>query len=393
MIYLDNNATTRINDDVLAAMLPYFSESYGNASSIQHRFGRNASEAIARARQQISKALCIQNADELIFTSGATEAINLAIKGVVARYSAIGNHIITCQTEHKAVLETCLQMESKGSRLTYLPVLDNGQIDTDQLARAITPETILVCIMAANNETGVVHPIAEIAKICQQNGVLFFCDATQYIGKQHALDLAQIPIDMLCLSAHKFHGPKGIGALYIRRHKNKPTQIEPLIVGGNQEGALRGGTYNVPAIVGFGEAIQRMDTDEWKEIAKLRDHFENAIVARIPHIFINGANAPRLANTINLSIKHVPAAELIGRLPEIVFSTGSACVTGSRAPSHVLIAMGLSEELARCTLRISISKYTTLEELDITVNQLTEAVSKVREQSPIWMLFKQGLID
>ncbi len=393
MIYLDNNATTRIDADVLNAMMPYFIESYGNASSTQHRLGRQSNEAIQLARQQIARALTIQDPNELIFTSGATEAINIAMKGVAARYHAVGNHIITCQTEHKAVLETCAQLEKEGCRVTYLPALANGQIDLSQLREAITPQTILISLMAANNETGVLHPIADIAKICQEHGILFFCDATQYIGKQNVLDLAQIPIDLLCVSAHKFHGPKGVGALYIRRRRSKPIQIEPLIVGGNQEGALRGGTYNVPAIVGFGAAIERIQPNEWKTVATLRDYLETSLIESVPHLFVNGASAPRLSNTSNLTIKHVLAAELISRLPDIAFSTGSACVVGSAAPSHVLIAMGLSEDMARCSIRLSLSKYTTREEIDEVAKQIAHAVKKIREQSPVWMLFEKGLID
>ncbi|PVH24613.1 cysteine desulfurase family protein [Sphingobacterium corticibacter] len=393
MIYLDNNATTRIDEHVLNAMMPYFRESYGNASSTQHRLGRQSNEAIQLARQQIARALKIQDPNELIFTSGATEAINIALKGVATRYHSIGNHIITCQTEHKAVLETCAQLEKEGCRVTYLPVLANGQIDLAQLREAITPETILISLMTANNETGVLHPIADIAQICQQHGILFFCDATQYIGKQNALDLAQIPVDLLCLSAHKFHGPKGVGALYIRRRKSKPIQIEPLIVGGNQEGALRGGTYNVPAIVGFGAALEHLQAEEWKTVATLRDYLETSLLESIPHISINGADAPRLSNTSNLTIKHVLATELISRLPDIAFSTGSACVVGSAAPSHVLIAMGLSEDMARCSIRLSLSKYTTREEIAEVAKQIANAVKKIRAQSPVWMLFEKGLID
>ncbi|MCL7986463.1 cysteine desulfurase [Sphingobacterium sp. lm-10] len=392
MIYLDNNATTRVDEDVLAAMLPYFAEAYGNASSVQHRLGRTAQEAIQQARKIICNALSIQNPDELIFTSGATEAINMAIKGIVARYRSIGSHVITCKTEHKAVLETCAQIEKEGSKVTYLSVLPNGQIDLTQLAQEITKETILVSIMAANNETGVVQPIAEIARICQQRGVLFFCDATQYIGKHGALNLAQTPIDLLCLSAHKFHGPKGIGALYIRR-KSKPIQVAPLIVGGNQEGAQRGGTYNVPAIVGFGAAMHEVQKQDWKKIAALRDYMETSLMAVIPHAAINGLHSPRIGNTSSLTIRHVLAAELMNRLPDVAFSTGSACVVGSREPSHVLLAMGLSEDLARCTIRLSLSKYTSQKDIDDVVKQIAYAVEKLREQSPVWVLFEKGLLD
>lgn len=392
MIYLDNNATTRLDEDVLAAMMPYLTESYGNASSTQHRLGRASHEAINQARQTICNTLHIKDPNELFFTSGATEAINMAIKGVATRYRSVGNHIITCATEHKAVLETCSQLEKNGYQVTYLPVHPNGQIDTEQLAHEITKQTILVSIMAANNETGVIQPLAEIARICEQRGVLFFCDATQYIGKHDPLDLSRLPVDLLCLSAHKFHGPKGVGALYVRR-KSKPTQIEPLIVGGNQEGAQRGGTYNVPYLVGFGSAIEATLKHDWKKLEAIRTYLETSLLESIPHISINGLDAPRLGNTCNLTIKHVLAAELISRLPDIALSTGSACVVGSREPSHVLIAMGLSEELARCTIRLSLSKYTTPEDIDTTVKQMTQAVKKLREQSPVWMMFEKGLID
>ncbi len=389
MIYLDNNATTRLSEEVLETMLPYLRDEYGNASSIQHKLGRNAKQAIEKARYQVAQLLQVQD-NEIIFTSGSTEAINMVIKGIYERYRIKGKHIITCQTEHKAVLNTCEYLERQGADITYLPVGDNGQINPNELSLAIRPDTILVTLMAANNETGVLFPIEQIAHICQEKDVLFFCDATQYVGKA-SLDLSLCPIDILCLSAHKFHGPKGIGALYVRR-KSKPIQISPLLHGGKQEHGLRGGTYPVANIVGLGKAAASA-SGENERIRSLRDFFEQSILRDIEEVHIHATTSPRLYNTSNVLFRHVRSAELMTKLPHVAISSGSACVSGDRDPSHVLKAMGLSDEDAFCSLRFSFSKYNTQEEIEQVINDVKETVLKIRSQSPIWQMYKAGLLE
>lgn len=391
MVYLDNNATTQLHDEVLEAMLPYLRDYYGNASSIQHKPGRDANHAVEYARKQICEAIGADS-KELIFTSGATESINMALRGIASRYRSKGNHIITYQTEHKAVLSTCAELEKQGFRITYLSVDAAGRLDIDHLADSITEQTILVCAMLANNETGVIHPIADVARLCVEKDTLLFCDATQYLGKQGSIDLREIPIDMLCMSAHKLHGPKGIGALYIRR-KRRPIQLEPLIVGGQQENSIRGGTYNVPNIVGFGKAVSLGLHKDSEAIKNLREYLESILMQELEEVHINGQQTDRLGNTSNLSIKHVRSSELMNRLPDIALSSGSACVTGSRDPSHVLKAMGRSDEDALCSIRISLSRYTTREEIDQAIMQICNAVKKIRSGSPIWQMYKAGLIE
>lgn len=389
MIYLDNNATTRMHEEVLEAMLPYLRDEYGNASSIQHKLGRAANQAVDTARQEVARSL---HADpkEIVFTSGATEAINTVLKGVFDRYQSKGRHIITCQTEHKAVLTTCAFLQSRGAEVTYLPVDANGQINLQELEKAIRSDTVLVALMAANNETGVLFPVQQIAELCVAKDVLYFCDATQYIGKVH-LDLAKVPIDILCLSGHKFHAPKGIGALFVRR-KRKPVQVSPLLHGGKQEGGWRGGTYAVAQIVGLGEALALANTDA-DHVRMLRDRFEQAVLQRIPDTTVHSIETDRLYNTSNVLFKHVKAVELMTKLPHVAISSGSACVSGDRDPSHVLKAMGLRDEDALCSLRFSFSSYNTREEVDQVVSSLQEAVDKIRSSSPVWQMYKAGLLD
>lgn len=390
MIYLDNNATTRIDDEVLEVMLPYLKEDYANASSIQHKMGRAANHAVENARKAIANSLKV-NPKEISFNSGATEAINSVIKGIVERYKSTGNHIITCQAEHQAVLSTCAQLERTGVKITYLPVDSDGHIDLTLLQNSITNQTILVCIMSANNETGVIHPIDQIAEICQSKDVLYFCDATQSIGKQN-LDLSQIPIDILCFSAHKFHGPKGIGALFIRR-KTKPIQVEPLITGGKQENGFRGGTYNTANIAGLGKAIQMIDQNNQTNIEYLRNYLETNIQTEIEDTRIIGKGVQRLNNTSNILFKHVRSSELISQLRTIAVASGSACASGDLSPSHVLKAMHLSNEDALSCIRFSLSKYTTKEEIDKTITELKNTINKIRTNSPIWQMYKSGIID
>lgn len=388
LCYFDNNATTRVDEEVFQEMMPYLRDSYGNASSAQHQLGRQANQAIEAARRRVASLLRAQP-KELYFTSGATESINTVIRGVILRYRSKGKHIITCQTEHPAVLSACRAAEKEyGAQITYLPVDHNGHIDLEEFARCIRPDTVLVSMMAANNETGVLHPIAEIAAICQRNEVLFFCDATQWVGKL-PLDLQEIPVDLLCLSAHKIHGPKGVGALFIRR-RSKPIQIASLIQGGRQENGFRAGTYPVHQIVGLGAAAERARMGFPSSV--LRDHFEEQMLAEIPEIEIHGQKVPRLPNTSHIHFRHVPASELMTKLPEIAVSTGSACVSGSRDPSHVLLAMGVDKDIAFNTLRFSFSSYTSREEIDRAITKLKMAVSHIRSLSPVWQMYREGLI-
>lgn len=386
-IYLDNNATTKIDPEVLDAMLPFLQESYGNASSVQHRIGREANQAVALARQQIAQKFHVKES-EIFFNSGATEGINTVLRGIAHAYVRKGKHMITCQTEHKAVLSTCAQLERNGIEITYLPVDQNGELDLQLLRDSIRPDTILVCMMAANNESGIVHPISAIAEICQEQDVLFFCDATQLVGKQE-IDLQQIPIDILTFSAHKFHGPKGVGALYVRR-KRKPIQIPPLISGGQQENGFRGGTLNVPNIVGCGKALAMASTHP--EIKHYRDELERQIKLQIPEVIIHGEQAPRLDNTSFIAFRHIKAAEIMTAVPHIALSSGSACTAGLLDPSHVLKAMGASDDDAFASIRFSLSKFTTRADVEQTISDLVKTVQRLRSSSPIWQLFKDGLI-
>jgi len=388
LIYLDNNATTKIDTAVLDAMLPFLQDSYGNASSVQHRMGREANQAVTLARQQVAEKLHAKE-NEIFFNSGATEGINTVLRGIPHTYSRKGRHIITCQTEHKAVLTTCVQLERSGVDISYLPVNPQGEINLQDLRDTIRPDTILVCLMAANNESGVINPILEIAQICQENDVLFFCDATQLVGKRE-IDLQAVPIDMLAFSAHKFHGPKGVGALYIRR-KSKPIQIPSLISGGQQENHFRGGTLNVPNIVGCGKAFEI--ATPYPGIQPLRDELEKQVRTHIPEIIIHGEQANRLPNCSFIAFRHTQASEIMTALPHIALSSGSACSTGLRDPSHVLKAMGVSDEDAFGSIRFSLSKYTTADDIQHTVQHLVEAVERIRSSSPIWQLFNEGLIE
>ena len=389
MIYLDNNATTRIDNAVLETMLPLLKDDYGNASSLQHKMGRTAHQTVEKSRNNIAKYFGA-SPKEIYFTSGATESINMVLRGIFERYQAIGKHIITTKSEHKAVLTTLEILTKKGAEITYLPLDEQGNINLQDLASSIRSDTILVCIMQANNETGVIYPIEKIAGITSAKNILFFSDTTQAIGKL-PFDYATSGIDICCFSAHKLHGPKGIGGLYIRR-KSRPIQIEPLITGGKQEHGLRGGTYNTASIAGLGKAFELIDTDNLDKIAYLRNYLENRMLQEIEdtHVHVSGAN--RLCNTSNILFKHVKSAELMPKLLEVAVSSGSACVSGDRAPSHVLTAMGVEAEDALCSIRFSLSKFTTKEELDIAINDIKSAVQKIRQDSPIWQLYKAGIL-
>ncbi|WP_353547107.1 cysteine desulfurase family protein [Rhinopithecimicrobium faecis] len=390
-IYLDNNSTTAVRHEVWETMSPYFQEYYGNPASLQHALGRQAAAALLQARTDIAAVLHCQK-QEIFFNSGATESINTVLKGVFQRYALKGKHIIVSTTEHKAVLNCCEELQKLGAEISYLPVDEQGAISLSLLAATIRKDTILVCLMAANNETGALHPIQEIAALCQAKDCLYFCDATQYIGKL-PLFLEHIPIDILCLSAHKFHGPKGVGILYIRR-KSKPIQVHPLLHGGGQELNFRGGTQNLPLIVGMAKALTLAAEEGYNStyIRELRDYFEQEICARIPASHIISQDVPRLPNTSMLVVEHLLATEIMSQLPHIALAAGSACSSASRAPSHVLLAQGMTIEKAKASLRVSFSMLNTADEVATLLALLPNVVERLRAQSPIWQLVQAGII-
>lgn len=378
MIYLDYNATTPCDPEVLQSMLPYFSEKFGNAGSKSHAFGWIADEAAEQARKQIAD--CIHaTSHEIIFTSGATESCNLAIKGVIETYGRKGNHIITAVTEHHAVLDTCKALEHKGASLTYLPVNESGLINLGELEAAIRPETVLIALMYANNETGVLQPVAEIGKIAKKSGVLFFTDATQALGKIPVNVLAD-DIDLMAMSAHKIYGPKGIGALYVRRRAPR-VSLAAQIDGGGQERGLRSGTLNVPGIVGFGRACMLMQEKMESEsalIKAMRDDLERVLLAE-KNSFINGAGAERLPNVINIAFEGIRAERLLKALNhQFAFSLGSACTSAVQGPSHVLQEMGLNVARLKGSVRISLGRFTTREELDEVMCEFPAAVKRLK---------------
>lgn len=372
-IYLDYNATTPADKRVLETMLPYFTEKFGNSSSRTHSFGWIAEDAVKTARQQVADLInCLEQ--EVIFTSGSTEAINLAIKGVWENYQLKGKHIITVKTEHKAVLDTCEILEKKGATITYLNVDREGVIDLQELKNALTPQTILVAIMYANNETGVIQPIKEIADLVHTNNSLFFCDATQVVGKIN-IDVQEEHIDIMCLSAHKFYGPKGVGALYVRR-KDPRVTLSPQIDGGGHERGLRSGTLNVTGIVGLGKACEIAKLDMWDDsarISKLRTRLEQ-FLCELPNTYINGSTKNRLFNTTNICFQGNRSETIIKKIPNIAVAMGSACTSAIAEPSHVLKAMGLSDEDTYSSIRFSIGKYTTEAEIKETIETVKNAI-------------------
>ncbi len=377
-IYLDHNATTPVDPRVLSCMLPYFSEHFGNAASRTHSFGWVAAGAVDIARAQVAGLIGAEE-QEIIFTSGATEAINLGIKGAFQKYRQKGSHIITVATEHKAVLDTCSALEKPGAEITVLSVNRAGQIDLDELEKAIRPDTILVCIMHANNETGLIHPVDKIASIVDKKGSLFFCDATQSAGKIH-IDVQENPIAMLALSAHKMYGPKGAGALFVRR-KNPRVSLTAQMDGGGHERGLRSGTLNVPGIVGFGKAAEIAKAEMWDDsvrLSKLRTKLEQFLLD-LGQVYINGSVRDRLPNTTNLSFSGIRADELIVALKDMAFSAGSACTSATPEPSHVLKAMHVNTELALGSVRFSLGKGNTEEEIDYAIAQTTAAVNHLRK--------------
>jgi cysteine desulfurase len=391
LIYLDNNATSPMDPRVLEAMLPYFVEKFGNAASRNHPFGWVAEEAVDYAREQCAKLI---GADEreIMFTSGSTEAINLAIKGVADMYHSKGNHIITVTTEHKAVLDTCHALEKKGMEITYLKVDEKGNIDLNELEAAIRPTTVLVAIMFANNETGTIHPMKEIAAICNKKGALLFSDATQVAGKI-PVDVKELGIHLLCFSGHKMYGPKGVGVLYVSR-KNPRVKVTAQMDGGGHERGMRSGTLNVPGIVGIGKAaeiaLKEME-EEAKRLSKLRDKLESAFM-QMEEVVINGDVDHRMPHVTNISFKHVEGEGLMMTFnQEIAVSSGSACTSASLEPSYVLKALGLGDDLAHSSLRFSLGRFTTEEEVDYAFDKISKGVDHMRSLSPIWEMFKDGI--
>ena len=390
-IYLDNNATTPMDPRVLEAMTPYFLNQFGNAASRNHPFGWAAEEAVDYAREQVAK-LIGADPKEIIFTSGATEADNLGIKGVFEMYANKGNHIITATTEHKAVLDTCKHIEKQGGEVTYLTVQPDGLIDLAELEAAIRPTTVLIAIMYANNEIGTVMPIKEISAIARKHGVLVFTDATQAVGKI-PVDVNKDGIDLMAFTAHKMYGPKGVGALYVRR-KNPRVKVTAQMDGGGHERGMRSGTLNVTGIVGFGKACElcmnEMEADA-KRISVMRDKLENELM-KIEEAYVNGSREHRLPHVANISFKHVEGEGLLmGFNKNIALSSGSACTSASLEPSYVLKALGLGDDLAHSSLRFGLSRFTTDEEIDYTIKSITDTVLKLREMSPLWEMYKEGI--
>ncbi|HNB80457.1 MAG TPA: IscS subfamily cysteine desulfurase [Chitinophagaceae bacterium] len=390
-IYLDNNATTPCDPRVLETMLPYFTTHFGNAASRNHSFGWQAEEAVDYAREQVAR-LIGADPKEIIFTSGATEADNLALKGVYEMYSSKGNHIITTTTEHKAVLDSCKHLEKLGAEITYLPVNNEGMLDLTELEKAITPKTILISVMYANNEIGTVHPIREISAIARKHGVLLMSDAVQAVGKI-PVDVNKDGIDLMAFTAHKMYGPKGVGALYVRR-KNPRVKVTAQIDGGGHERGMRSGTLNVTGIVGFGKACeicQNEMTKDTEQIIRLRDKLENALL-QIEESYLNGHKTQRLPHVCNISFKHVEGEGLLmGINKNIALSSGSACTSASLEPSYVLKALGLGDDLAHSSLRFGLSRFTTEEEINFTIEAITQTVHKLREMSPLWEMYKDGI--
>lgn len=390
-IYLDNHATTQCDPRVVETMLPFFMESFGNAASRNHSFGWVAEEGVENARNQIA-SLIGANSKEIVFTSGATESNNLAIKGVAEMYAERGNHIITCATEHKAVLDTCKHLEKQGIRVTYLPLQGDGLIDLDMLRDAITDKTILVSIMYANNEIGVIQNVKEIGAICKERGVLFHTDGVQAVGKIPVNVLAD-NIDIMSLTAHKMYGPKGVGALYVRR-RNPRVQISAQMDGGGHERGMRSGTLNVPGIVGFGKAAalcQELMPTESEKHRIMRDRLRDKLVSGLEETHINGSMAHRLPHNLNISFSYVEGESLLMGINEIAVSSGSACTSATLEPSYVLKALGLGDDLAHSSIRFGIGRFNTDEEIDYVANKLIDVVNKLRELSPLWEMFKEGV--
>ncbi len=390
-IYMDNHATTPVDPRVLEEMLPYFTDRFGNAASRNHSFGWAGEEAVETARERIAK-LIGATPKEIIFTSGATESDNLAIKGVAEMYREKGNHIITAVTEHKAVLDTCKRLEKYGYRVTYMPVQKDGLVDLDDLKRAIDDKTILVTIMAANNEIGVLQPIAEIGKLCHEKGVIFHTDATQAVGKV-PIDVIKQNLDLVSISAHKMYGPKGVGALYVRR-KNPRVQISPIIDGGGHERGMRSGTLNVPGIAGLGKACSLCYEEMPQEscrMAGLRNRLRDRIMSNLYEVYINGSTEHRLPQNLNISFAYVEGESLLMGINDVAVSSGSACTSATLEPSYVLKALGTGDDLAHSSIRFGLGRFNTEAEVDYVADRVIETVTRLRELSPLYEMAKEGI--
>ncbi len=390
-IYMDNHATTPMDPRVLEEMLPYFMEKFGNAASRNHSFGWAGEEGVETARERIAK-LVGATTKEIIFTSGATESDNLAIKGVAEMYREKGNHIITAVTEHKAVLDTCKRLEKYGYRVTYLPVQKDGLIDLDDLKRAMDDKTILVTIMFANNEIGVLQPVAEIGKLCHERGVIFHTDATQAVGKV-PVDVLKQNIDLMSISGHKMYGPKGVGALYVRR-KNPRVQVSAIIDGGGHERGMRSGTLNVPGIVGLGKACaiaQEEMPQESCRMAGLRNRLKDRITGKLDEVYINGSMEHRLPGSLNISFAYVEGESLLMGINDVAVSSGSACTSATLEPSYVLKALGTGDDLAHSSIRFGIGRFNTEAEVDYVADRVIETVERLRELSPLYEMAKEGI--
>jgi cysteine desulfurase len=384
-IYLDNHATTPVDPRVLAVMLPYFTEQFGNASSKNHAFGWEAEAAVDSAREQVAKLIGASSPREIVFTSGATESDNLAIKGVAQAYRERGNHIVTCATEHKAVLDSCKALEKQGFKVTYLRVQSNGVLDLQRLEESFTDKTILVSIMAANNEIGTIQPVEEIGRLTRKNGILFHSDATQAIGKI-PINVDKMAIDLLSLTAHKVYGPKGVGALYVREAHPR-VKVMPMLDGGGHERGMRSGTLNVPGIVGLGIACelgQKEMGGEAERLMGLRERLRTGLVQQLEDVYINGDPVRRLPGNLNMSFAYIDGESLMMGLKEIAVSTGSACTSASLEPSHVLKALGLDDSLAHASIRFGVGRFNTAEEIEYTIGRVAEEVHRLRKISPLY---------
>ena len=382
---MDNHATTPMDPRVLEAMLPYFTEQFGNASSRNHAFGWEAEAAVDKARQEIAKLIRAASSREIVFTSGATESDNLALKGVTSAVGKNGNHIVTCVTEHKAVLDTCKALEKQRFRVTYLPVDQDGLVAPADVEEALSDETVLISIMTANNEIGTIQPIQEIGRIARSRGILFHTDATQAVGKI-PVDVEAMGVDLLSLSAHKMYGPKGVGALYVRS-KKPPIKLAPMIDGGGHERGLRSGTLNVPGIVGLGIACKIAEKEmvaEAERLAILRDQLQSGILNELDEVYVNGHATRRLPGNANLSFAYVEGESLLMALKDIAVSTGSACTSASLEPSYVLRAIGVHEELAHTSIRFGLGRFNTAEEVGYAVNRVVEEVRRLRGLSAVY---------
>jgi cysteine desulfurase len=390
-IYMDYHATTPVDPRVLEAMMPYFAQKFGNAASRNHPFGWEAEDAVEAARKQVAD-LIGANPKELIFTSGATESNNLAIKGVAEMYREKGNHIITCVTEHKAVIDTCKKLEKQGSRVTYLPVQKDGRIDLNELRASITDKTILITIMTANNEIGVIQPIAEIGAIAKEKGIIFHTDGVQAVGKV-PFDVNALKVDLVSISAHKIYGPKGVGALYVRRRSPRVLLAEQISGGGHERG-MRSGTLNVPGIVGLGKAAELCRQEMEQDTARLRglrDRLNEQLHKNLDEIYINGSMEHRLPHNLNISFAYVEGESLLMGINDVAVSSGSACTSASLEPSYVLKALGAGDDLAHSSIRFGLGRWTTDEEVDYVVDKLTKVVRRLREMSPLYEMVKEGV--